>query len=150
MLRSMILAIIPKAYRSYLDIIAWCKQKTQILRTRELSDFTRRPTGSSGYVKATWGERMAMANDHRIDDQGNDAHGESCRHSSLYPRNQRRHGLRSYLQQSGSQAQSRHRPSPLASDLRDQPTRTPEFQLVSNLLAVGTARIPITLAASQA
>ena len=63
MLRSMILAIIPKAYEeelltkpefttNYHAIIAWCRQKTQILRTRELSDYTRRPAGSSSRVTA--------------------------------------------------------------------------------------------------
>ena len=77
MLRSMILAIIPKAYeeelltkpectRDYLDIIAWCRQKTQILRTRELSDFTRRPSGSSSRVTAL----AATAKDHSTDAQG--------------------------------------------------------------------------------
>ena len=82
---------------------------------------------------------MAMANDHRFDDQGHDAQGES-----LPPlRNQRQHGPRSYVQQSGSQAPSHHR-NPLASDIREQPTRTPESQLVSSLLAVGTAKTPTT------
>ena len=83
----MIFAILPKANeeelltklectRTFLDIKAWCRQKAQNLRTRELSGFTRRLTGSSSHFKATWSERMAMANDHRIDDQGQGAQGE--------------------------------------------------------------------------
>ena len=77
MLRSMILAIVPKAYeqellnkpectRNYLGIMAWCRQKTQILRTRKLSDFTRRPTGSSSRVTSL----AATPNDHSNVAQG--------------------------------------------------------------------------------
>ena len=63
LLRSMVFNIIPKTFedelltkpeltRSYHDIIKWCRQKCQILRTRELADFTRRPTGHSSHAKA--------------------------------------------------------------------------------------------------
>ena len=59
LLKSMVLSTIPKQYedelltkpehtRSYYDIIQWCRNKTTIMRTRELADFTRRP----GHLKA--------------------------------------------------------------------------------------------------
>ena len=62
LLRSMVFSIIPKTFeddlltkpeftRSYHDIIKWCRQKCQILRTRELADFTRKPTGTSSHAK---------------------------------------------------------------------------------------------------
>ena len=57
----MVMATIPKALedelltkpehtRSYLDIVAWCRTKCQIIRTRELANFTRRPGNPSGRV----------------------------------------------------------------------------------------------------
>ena len=74
----MILAIVPKAYeeelltkpectQNYLDIMASCRQKAQILRTRELSDFTRRLAGSTSRVTSL----AATANDHSTDTQSN-------------------------------------------------------------------------------
>ena len=63
MLRSMVMATIPKALedelltkpehtQSYQQIIAWCRTKCQIIRTRELADFTRRPGAPSSRVNA--------------------------------------------------------------------------------------------------
>ena len=37
----------PEYTQTYHDIIQWCRNKTQLLRTRELANFTRRPTGPS-------------------------------------------------------------------------------------------------------
>jgi hypothetical protein len=145
MLRSMIPAIVPKAYeeelltkpectRNDLDIIAWCRQKTQILRTRELSDFTRRLSGSSSRVTAL----AATAKDHSTD-----AQGDSLPPLKPLPMESAPSWGRSYLQQSGSQATNLQR-SPLASDRRDQQAQTPESQLDSSLWAAGIARTPIT------
>ena len=65
LLRSMVFAILPKSYeeelltkpehcKTYMDIIKWCRQKTAILRTRELADFTRKPPG---HAKALRGKQ---------------------------------------------------------------------------------------------
>ena len=63
MLRSMVMATIPKVLedelmtkpehtRSYQEIVAWCRTKCQVIRTRELADFTRRPGAPSSRVNA--------------------------------------------------------------------------------------------------
>jgi hypothetical protein len=54
LLKSMVFSIIAKSYedelltkpefcRSYTDIIKWCRMKTQIIRTRELAELSRKP-----------------------------------------------------------------------------------------------------------
>ena len=59
----MVFSIIPKVFedellvkpeftKTYHDIIKWCRQKCQIMRTRELADVTRGPTASSTHAKA--------------------------------------------------------------------------------------------------
>ena len=60
LLRNMVLSIIPKnledeildegddpRFRTYTDIILWCKRKVITLRTKELSELSRKPPGAS-------------------------------------------------------------------------------------------------------
>ena len=60
LLRNMVLSIIPKnledeildqgddpKFRTYVDIIQWCKRKVITLRTKELSELSRKPPGAS-------------------------------------------------------------------------------------------------------
>ena len=49
--------------RTHHDISQWCRNKTQLLQTREVADFTRRPTGSSARANALRGQQPGSGYD---------------------------------------------------------------------------------------
>ena len=87
LLRSMVLNIIPKEFedelltkpeftKTYLDIIKWCKMKSGIKRTRELSDFTRKGVyggpepSKTHHAKAVRGRDAAAADEEEVPAEG--------------------------------------------------------------------------------